>query len=344
MLYSIILGNQQKGILNSWEVLKDEYDNSYVANDSIKQRLRLGKNVPKHLNVDYSCANVAAFKFGDEPETEMDTSYADVKAYKLPNKTFVSNNDKNMNLALLNFFSKEKEVMEAHEDDNIVYITMMTDNYELVDYYTLNANIIQTYRKREAYQGCVLSFKDSQIGAENGTIAVLYVKDTRKNRFIGIRIAVNVTDEGKTRINVTKEGVEKKVLKNLFKEHKKIKAQKRQVQFKIQVDPGKLLTRFYVTLESKRPELESILADKGIKNIMIFEIPDKWVVKGKMKDQYMNDEGMNIALTEAILDKRIRSITTYKVGLPKSFCKDYNIMYLFDYDEKSDAITCLKSN
>lgn len=336
MLFSVIVGNQQK-VGNEWEVRKDEYENSYVHNDSIRQRIRLGKNVPKHLNVDYSCANVIAFHFDDEEATAADAQYADVKAYKVASKTFISNNNKNMNLALLNFYSKDKEVMEAHKDDNIIYLTMVTDNYQLIDYIAAeDVEIIQTYRKKALYQGCVITFKDGTELPENGEVIYLYVKDLVKNRYVAIRISIVEIGEGKVRLTVNKEGINKDYLKTLIKTHKKLESMKRQMQFKIQVPAGKLLTRVYISDADAADELQEILNEKEISNYTIIPM--------SKNDDYTKDPVLKGQFDQEIAKERVRAVTTYKTTLPRTFCKDYNIMYLFDYDKESDQLKCLKSN
>lgn len=332
MLFSVIIGNQQK-VANDWEVRKDEFEQSYIHNDSIRQRIRLGKNVPKHLTVDYSCANVAAFKFEDEPEEALDATYADVRAYKIANKTFISNNNKNMNLALINFYSKDKAVMEAHKEDHIMFVTMVNDNYELVDYFAYEGvDIIQTYRKKGLYQGCVVSFKEAP---EEGDLLRLYVKDKVKNRFVSIDISM--TD--KNRILVHKEGIVKDYLKTIRRIYKTLESKKKQEQFKIRVPEGKLLTRVYITTYSHEAELADILKDKGIKNFVIISID-----QDKLTKDYLKVDEIRNTLNAEIRDERIRAVTTYNIDMPWSFCKDFNIMYLFSYDGKKDLLTCLKSN
>ena len=327
MLYSVIIGNQSK-IFNNWEIKNDDYNHPLICNDSIRQRIRLGKNVPKNLELDYSCANVKAFKI--EEETEEDSSYANAVAYKISGKNFISNNNKNMNLTLLNFYSKDEEVMETHVNDNIVYITLVNENYTLVDYLS-EVDIAQTYRKTGQYQGCVLTFKEKP---EDGTIAVLYCKDLKKNRFVSI--VVSFTDKG--RLVVEKQGIDKNYLKTLRGLYKKLQEKKRQEQFRIQVPDGKLLTSLYIT-GSGEAYNTMYERTKDDKHAVVIQLD-----QSKLDENYLEDHKVKKFLTEQITEKRIRAVTFYGVKLPWSFCKDFNIMYLFEYDAENDRLNCVKSN
>ena len=103
MLFSVVLGNQNL-IENEWKIVEDNYNNSIITNESIRQKIRTGKNVEKKLDPAYSSASV--------------------KAYDIASNTFVSNNYSNMNLTLMNFWSDDEEKLNLHSDDHIMFITL----------------------------------------------------------------------------------------------------------------------------------------------------------------------------------------------------------------------------
>ena len=81
MLYSVILGNLENSeINNNWTLANDDYNNTFITNVSIRQKIRLGKNVEKKLN-------------------EIKNNSQNTAIYKIAKNTFLSNNNKNMNLS-----------------------------------------------------------------------------------------------------------------------------------------------------------------------------------------------------------------------------------------------------
>ena len=166
MLLSIILGDQNSSVTNDWSLTTDEYGNTFISNESIRQKIRLGKKVEEKLETLFSSSNM--------------------KGYNITENTFLSNNNKNMNLSLMNFWSNDKEVLENHKDDNVIYITFLNKNYKMISYDTCGFKVIQTYRKKDEYQGLAISFKDLGV-----CVFSMYAKDLVMNRFVKITINSN---------------------------------------------------------------------------------------------------------------------------------------------------------
>ena len=119
----------------NWELSNDEYGNTFIKNDSIRQKIRLGKSVEP--------------AFG---EIEVDPTNLDIaqSIYACNTNTFVSNNYKNMHLVLMNFNSKSKMARENHLDDNLAYIAINNADYHVTDYsFDLDneVEIVQTFHK-----------------------------------------------------------------------------------------------------------------------------------------------------------------------------------------------------
>lgn len=303
MIYSVIIGDQS-AIKNDWSVETDQYKNIFFRNDDIRQKIRIGSKVKKE-------------------EITLVASSSNFKAYETPKNTFFSNNYKNMNLYLLNFYSKNNE--ENHEDEDLVYLTIDKDSYTIYDYNVYGNSIIQTYRKKDSYQGCAILIKNM----ETTKVITLTVKDHKTNRFTEISVFLDELETGPSSIRVEKNQIsdnnEIMSLKKIIRRNPKFNR-----YFKIELPIGKLATSTYITTDDKKEFVRSLVDDIPDANIIIVDESDL--------QHYDN------LLKEELVNKRIRAVTTVGVDLPLTFCKDYNILYLFSYDEKFNFIRCLKSN
>lgn len=308
MLVSMILNNHDNSINNEWKLSTDAYNNTFIANESIRQRIRLGKNVKKTLEKVCEAEHVAA--------------------YKLPESTFLSNNNKNMNLSLMNFWSQDHEVKANHLDDNILYITFMNKDYKMIEYST-GYEVLQTYRKKGEYQGLAIVFKTAE-----GRIFTMKAQDLRDKTFV--EITVDVDSEGNMTANYTTIE-DKHEIGNLVNKLKKFGP--RVPHFVMDVD--KLPTNTFIIDDGYADAVKDLLND--IPNAQVISLiggseafsEDRTDEEKKSVDELMKKH---------IVDERVRAITTIGVRLPKTFCRTYNILYLFNYDMETNRITCVRSN
>ena len=303
MLFSVILGNQGL-ITNDWELIEDKYKNTLITNNSIKQKIRLGKNVEKKLELAYSSANT--------------------KAYYLGTSTFISNNYSNMNLSLMNFWSQNEEDLELHSDDHIAFITLSNRNYKLLAYDNLGNEIVQTYKKINEYQGCAFTFK--YFGCK---LFKIYAKDLNLNKYVEILISVD--DEGK--IQVTKDVVEEKNL--VFKLNttfKNLVRNKRVIHFKMSTESGKLLTKAYITDKDSEAVARELTKDINGAEIVVIEGDSQKLTDNDIKN------------INSIIHSNTRAVTLIGTDLPRDFCKNFRILYLFKYFDDNGVLRCIKSN
>ena len=303
MLLSVVLGNQSL-IKNEWEIVEDNYGNSIITNSSIRQKIRLGKNVEKKLDVAYS------------------SSYA--KAYNIGTNTFVSNNYSNMNLSLMNFWTNDEEDLKLHSDDNIMFITLSNRNYKLLGYDNYGNEIVQTYKKNNEYQGCAFTFKYF-----NCKLFKVFAKDFTMNKFV--EIIVGIDEEGK--VYTTKTVVEdKNTIFRLSNTFKNLTKNKKSIHFKMSTESGRLLTKAYITdADSKDVALELTKDVKGAE-IVVLEGVDGNLTENDIRN------------IENIIHNNTRALTLIGTDVPRDFCRNYKILYLFKYDDTTGVLRCLKSN
>ena len=135
ILYNITLGNLNL-TPDSWSHMVDVHGNHFIAKDDIHQRIRIDSKV--------------------EPETYPELgnltpvwAAANMQCYNiLPNTRWVNNN-RNMNPILL----PDRDV-DSGKEQIVVYITV-SNNYAIARFNT-NHRILQTYHKKDMYQGCAV--------------------------------------------------------------------------------------------------------------------------------------------------------------------------------------------
>jgi len=308
MLLSMILGDQNTGITNEWNMVTDSYGNAFISNESIRQRIRLGKNVKKVLDKVYENNGVVG--------------------YNMANTTFLSNNNKNMNLSLMNFWSKDPEVKANHKDDNVLYITFLNKDYKMIEYST-GYEVIQTYRKKDEYQGLAVVFKDCQ-----NIIFKMKALKLETNEFVEIIVS---GDENFI-ISSQCSTITDKRLINILKGKMK-KLGNRVNHFVMDVD--RFPTNTFIIDDKYAEQMESLLST----------IPNAHIISliggsAAFAEERTEDEkaAINALMQSQIVDERVRAVTTIGVKLPKTFCRTYNILYLFNYDIENNRITCVKSN
>lgn len=304
-------------VSNDWNIKTDEYNNTFIANDSIKQRIQLGKNIEHKIERVHSSANMAG--------------------YEIAENVVFSNSNKNMNISLLNFWSKDKEDIENHKDQHIIYITLVTKGYKLLDYEVIGAaNIVQTYRRKDGFQGCALTFDEL-----NQELMVLFVKDYNKNRYV--QITVFVDGEGKVQIDkVLTEADE--IVKDLRAVEKKLSKGKMH-HFRLTFPKGYLPTATFIVDGSEGTDDKYVNKVKAltenIKNAKILVLPagDSTFESGTDEEK----EALDNMFKKYIVDERVRAVTLVNCKLPYDFCKKYKVLYLFSMDENGE-VNCIRSN
>ena len=315
MLISTILGNSD-AVKNEWEISKDQYGTVYIANDDIKQRIRLAKNVEEKLEKISSSANMAE--------------------YELPSSVVFSNSNRNMNLSIINFWSKDEKTREEHEDSNIAYVTLINENYKLISYeLTDGVKIVQTYCRRDLLQGCALLFD----GIDRDII-LLRCKDLKQNRFVDIVVAVDENGTPYTNKFVAEQGSDE--LKKIKSEFKYVA--NKFIHFKMTCTPGQLPTNTFI-VNGASEELVNDVKDmtKAIKNAVILTLP---AGNASFSDKCTEEEAAAVhdMFQQNLVDARVRAITTVGIRLPRGFYKDYRILYHYDINPDSGEIRCIKSN
>ena len=315
MLLSTIIGDQTT-VSNDWTIEHDSYDNRYLANESLRQKIRMGKNTEEKLDRVFSSANMASYEISD-------------------NIVF-SNSNKNMNLLMLNFFSKDPEERKNHKDQHILYVTMSIKNYMLTSYELIGDGIIvQTYRRKGEFQGCAIQFTEL-----NQELMVIYAKDFEMNRFVKIYVSV----DGEGRVQVDKLQIsDREELKKARKKYRNLTKGNRLNHFKMSCPDDWLPTSTYIVNGLEEGLVDAVKdLTKEIHNVSIMVLPagDSTFTDGTDEEK----EALDNMFKEALIDERVRAVTVVGARLPYDFCKKYKILYLFAIDDNTGGFVCLKSN
>ena len=292
VLYDVKIGNP---VDDSWEFITDEFGNNFITKPSIYQRLRIDKTIegiePKVVEASWKSNDAARYEFLTDKKLRW------------------ANNNKNMNPILL--------VDENASDLSICYVTL-SDEYILLRYRT-SAEILQTFHKKNASQGCCVVFDEDKL--TKGSILQLQIKEKKTSRYLQVYLNV---ENGELK-KVVKPISDKKVLATL-------RAIKKPNNFKIQVKSGLMTLAYIVT---NKEQYESVINEE-ISNPIIYEYIDGLTPKDLEED-----------LSSFFGENRIRAVTVMGMDasvLNKDLVRMLRLLYIFEYNDDTKSLICKRSN
>ena len=292
-LYDVRVGNNI--VDDSWEFITDEFGNNFITKPSIYQRLRIDKTIegiePKVVEASWKSNDAARYEFLTDKKLRW------------------ANNNKNMNPILL--------VDENSSGLSICYITL-SEGYILLRYRT-SAEILQTFHKKNASQGCCVVFDEDKL--TKGSILQLQIKDKKTSRYLQVYLNV---ENGEIK-KVVKPISDKKVLATL-------RAIKKPNNFKIQVKSGLMTLAYIVT---NKEQYESVINEE-ISNPIIYEYVDGLTSKDLDED-----------LSSFFGENRIRAVTVMGMDasvLNKDLVRNLRLLYIFEYNDDTKSLICKRSN
>lgn len=293
VLYDVRVGNNI--VDDSWEFITDEFGNNFITKPSIYQRLRIDKTIegiePKVVEASWKSNDAARYEFLTDKKLRW------------------ANNNKNMNPILL--------VDENASDLSICYVTLSED-YILLRYRT-SAEILQTFHKKNASQGCCVVFDEDKL--TKGSILQLQIKEKKTSRYLQVYLNV---ENGEIK-KVVKPISDKKVLATL-------RAIKKPNNFKIQVKSGLMTLAYIVT---NKEQYESVINEE-ISNPIIYEYIDGLTSKDLEED-----------LSSFFGENRIRAVTIMGMDasvLNKDLVRNLRLLYIFEYNDDTNSLICKRSN
>ena len=293
VLYDVRVGNNI--VDDSWEFITDEFGNNFITKPSIYQRLRIDKTIegiePKVVEASWKSNDAARYEFLTDKKLRW------------------ANNNKNMNPILL--------VDENASDLSICYVTLSED-YILLRYRT-SAEILQTFHKKNASQGCCVVFDEDKL--TKGSILQLQIKEKKTSRYLQVYLNV---ENGEIK-KVIKPISDKKVLTTL-------RAIKKSNNFKIQVKSGLMTLAYIVT---NKEQYESVINEE-ISNPIIYEYIDGLTSKDLEED-----------LSSFFGENRIRAVTIMGMDasvLNKDLVRNLRLLYIFEYNDDTNSLICKRSN
>ena len=311
ILYNITLGNLNL-TPDSWSHITDTHGNHFIAKDDIHQRIRIDNKVDPSI-------------YPEMGELTPVWAAANMQCYNILPDTRWVNNNRNMNPLLL--MNKDSE---KGKEQIVIYITV-SNNYA-IGHFKTSHRILQTYHKKDTFQGCAVVLNTDDISTDNRIICIS-VYDKKKNQYNQFNIYFNEADINK--INIDRRSITNaKLLESLKKQVDKFN--NRYMGFKIITKPDELLTIAYVTSDKFKDSVKK--ATKDIKNAQIISInPDQ------LNDTSYVDY-ITTMLDNELSSNRIRAITQCGVNLALDIIRNLKLLYVFNYDTKNRVLSCRKSN
>lgn len=271
-------------------------DYLFFSREDINQKIRLGSKV------EIGSSSLSFYKDGQI----------------LPFNVKWVNSYNNLNPMLFNVNKKEEEYKE-----HIVYITM--DNSLKLLRFKSFFSILQTYHKRDEYQGCAIIIPEKKLDHEK-PIFELTVKNLETNRYQYIKIYL--TDDSE--IKIDQQDVRSR---KLVSELRKIDNRKSYVHFKVKVPKKTFLTNTYFCKNQEDSEKIMELTE-GIKNKNVIDL-----------SRYHSEDEKTSAINDALLGSHTRAFTIVgDADVPYELWKENKQLYIFKYDIEEEALICLKSN
>lgn len=331
MLYNIMVGAKaQQNAQSKFDKIEDKWGNTYLSNQKIKQKMRLGKSL-------------SSFEYTLSSEEEDGVLvFSNVKGYTTPDRVVFSNNYNNMNLSMMTFQSNNDT--ENFVSKTIVYLTLNLNTLVLINYEVLgDAEIIQTYRSHnERYVGCALC-TSLDVGP------MMKVHCMMKDTHTFVDLTINRLADGTIKFIKTpvtgkedlssRAGAVKRLGKKLYSNH-----------FNMHVN--KLVTNVFIVNEDESAQATEFLkANKPNANLLVLGKANiKSIENPNSDDEEMKKirNATNALFDKQITDKRVRAVTFYgNTRLPKSFTRERKILYLFNvipHEDGTYEMKCLKCN
>lgn len=327
---TVLIGRELNKNACEWGISTDDYGNSYLKNEAINQKIRIGKNVEPYLG---------------EVDTVMEIHNQSV--YASTANTFVSNNYKNNHLALLNYHPKDKKAsVDKYEDDNLFFLVINNRSYKLIDY-VFEDEIVQTFHKTrwlpaknshgkekrvKDFQGACIRYKNTDHDVYLGYIVVCssYVKRGTEPKFE--KISFTFCPDGS--IHTATDIVTEKTFTDGYRLDYYKKSWKKNVRFVTMYKENTLVTNTYIVCPGFEDVVHKFITDPNFD--VIVSTPDTLLNNPEVK--------------EKIDDRRIRAVTFIGYDeIPQGFYYQHKILYAYslemtNIDDDTFWIECIKSN
>lgn len=328
MIYNVVLGSSIAEEIQKLTINSDDKKNMCLCFEGIHQRMKVSAKCRKIRNAKiddfkittdtYDGDSIATYSLGSETD----------KSYKWVN------NRKNMNPLLI-----KKNILNgtenSDEEEYIMYITLGS-KIKLLSYST-SYDMLQSFYKRDKCYGCVIVLNSNDIlHADDDVVITLKYADYTQSENPTYKIAkICINGNGQAYLNINNVSLEEYSDLNHINEK-----YKNSLGFKIKLRSNSyLLTSTYLVDKSHKDYIESLVKAQDISNAKIYVISDEMV--DGITDSTIPKELENI-LNE-IRDSHIRAITVAGVNLPLRVYKEYNIVYLFNYDTESQRLFCKRT-
>ena len=315
MLYDVMIGvGTCHGV---WNQTSDDYGNPMIENSVVQQRIRIAKNFDPsdtYLNMEETVY---------EEGTDRKINY-----YKFKEGTRLVRNMNNMGMLLI---SNRKP-----DPNNFVYFTISNeDGYELLDYKTLGVEIINTYKKKDKYQGCLLQFDPKNLtdGFDEKEIPIFKVDLLKKGQIETIELVYDSDHNDILMSAYTNPSYYDTFLEN--------HSDRKFLHFRMSDCEG-FATNIIITSKKDAGTIKEIVKDVKIGSPEVVVLSDSDI---KLIDQgaYKSSKELSKLIDENIIAKRAKAVTVYNVKLNKDFLRELNILYLFKYDKDENRSYVLRS-
>ena len=313
MLFDITIGSGSEGI---WDQTEDDYGNPLIENANISQSIRIAKNFDTTMK----------YIFPREDMDEEDDVYV-LRGYEFAEGIKIVRNMNNMGMLMIS--------NKRNDPNHFVYFTIDNEKYTMIDYASVNVDIINTYKKKDLYQGCLIQFDPSKVTGDLEEDDIPILKVVLWDGDVIKIVEVIYQKENDDIFVFVRDS--KSVFDNFLEAH----TERSFVHFRMTATQG-FATNVILTTEKDAEEIKNRLEKVKIGSPQVIALSpenQKLVENGKFKE---SKELMKI-FEENVSQKRTKAITVYNMRVDKSFLFEFKIRYLFKYDMEEDISYVLRS-
>lgn len=323
MIMNIAIGDTIGNVSNSiWTIEKDEKNprKSFLQNKTLRQRILIDKRIADTMSVSLIDEEGDRVNGTRTYLLSTEDGNSDVSNYY---GIYVTNNNITMNPMI-----KPVTVAEKPSYD-VVYLTLC-DEYKMYGY-QVDHKIFTTYHNDTNHlYGCGIAI-DSEMRKKCFKIASLKVRSRYEEKFYFINVEWNALKElveiEMVEITSKEKIAAMKAIDNRFKHVKS------DLGFRVNPNPGELLTNTYVVNVSNRDLVRKLT--RPIKNKNIIFISDEIVER---PEQFLR------LLKKIFRRDRVSTVTTVGFNLTTKMINELKLTYVFNYDTANNKLICKRSN
>ena len=328
-----------------WEAREDDFGHESIYNERINQRINVMRSVRANT----------FHRVGDH------------YTYQLADHAKIINSYSNMNLSLASLTNNDSE--EEHAGEHLLYFVYDSSMYRLLEYEMFNqdlkdpcVSIIHTFRKKDDYCGCAILFNVEKAKKQNHirddetylTFPIISVSMEKTQEILNsetgeleehvgvIRTTIAYCNEKETNDEYIGLYPSENLDEMNIIHASNIIDNPPNRKFMLSSVYGRGVTLAYLINKADYEEVKDRFS--GINNVIIIGV-DPAALKAPSGE--VDEEGnplivspeLHKIMRKNIVEGKVHAVSIVNLHVPKDFCRNYKIWFLFNYNPSTEIST-----